>query len=221
MDNTFALARFNMIQQQVRPWDVLDERALEAMAALPREVFVPEAYHNLAYADSPLPLTATVQMLPPTVVGRLLQAVDVQPGERVLEIGTGSGYVTACLRHLGGRVLSLERDSTLAAAARARLATLKIKGVEIRDGDALAGAVAGGPFDVIVVTGSLPTAAAVPQLREQLTVGGRMFCMIGTAPAMAATLITRSSARSFEQNTLFETCIAALEGAPEPERFVF
>lgn len=221
MTDPFAHARFNMIQQQVRPWDVLNDRALEAMSALAREQFVPEAYQGLAYADLPVPLTATAQMLPPTVVGRLLQAVAVQPGERVLEIGTGSGYVTACLRELGGRVLSVEIDPALAAAARARLATLKLKGVEIRDADGLAGTIAGGPFDVIVVTGSLPTSALVPALQEQLTVGGRLFCIIGAAPAMAATLTTRLRAQKFERRTLFETNIPALRGVPEPERFVF
>ncbi|MBK1695054.1 protein-L-isoaspartate O-methyltransferase [Chromatium weissei] len=221
MNDQFAQARFNMIQQQVRPWDVLDDRALDAMAAIAREHFVPEAYRGLAYADFAVPITDQVQMLPPTVVGRLLQAVNVQSGERVLEIGTGSGYITACLHHLGGRVLSLEIDSNLAAAARARLAALKIKGVEIRDGDGLAGAVAGGPFDAIVVNGSMPTAALMPMLREQLAIGGRLFAVIGDAPAMAATLITRHDSYSFHTKRLFETCIPVLSGVMEPERFVF
>jgi protein-L-isoaspartate(D-aspartate) O-methyltransferase len=221
MNDQFAQARFNMIQQQVRPWDVLNDRALDAMAAIAREHFVPEAYRGLAYADFPVPINDNVRMLPPTVVGRLLQALDVQPGERVLEIGTGSGYITACLHHLGGRVLSMEIDSTLAAAARARLAALKIKGLEIRDGDALAGAVAGGPFNAIAVNGSMPSAASLPMLREQLAIGGRPFVVIGDAPAMKATLITRRDSYSFETKRLFETCIPVLSGVLEPERFVF
>lgn len=221
MNDPFAQARFNMIQQQVRPWDVLNDRALEAMAAIAREQFVPDAYRGLAYADFAVPINAETYMLPPTVVGRLLQALDVQPGERVLEIGTGSGYITACLHHLGGRVLSVEMDSTLAAAARSRLAALKIKGVEIRDGDALAGAVAGGPFDAIAINGSMPSAASLPMLREQLAVGGRLFAVIGDAPAMTATLITRSDSHNFHSQRLFETCIPVLSGVSEPERFVF
>ncbi|MBV5310641.1 protein-L-isoaspartate O-methyltransferase family protein [Chromatium okenii] len=221
MNDPFAQACFNMIQQQVRPWDVLNDRALEAMAAIAREHFVPEAYRGLAYADFPVPITPEVQMLAPTVVGRLLQALDVQPGERVLEIGTGSGYITACLHHLGGRVLSLEIDPALAAAARARLAALKINGVEIRDGDALAGPVAGGPFDAIALNGSMPSAALLPLLRKQLAVGGRLFAVIGDAPAMTATLITRHTSHHFDTTTLFETCIPVLSGVVEPERFVF
>ncbi len=221
MDNNLELARFNMIQQQIRPWDVLDERVLDAMATLARETFVPDAYRGLAYADIEVPISATTAMLAPRVVGRLLQALAVQPADRVLEIGTGTGYVTACLNRLGGHVVSIEIDPDLAAAARERLTASGFKGIDVRDGDGLAGSSAGGPFNVIAVTGSMPTDAALPRLQEQLTTGGRLFAVIGEIPAMAAILITRLSAQSFRRETLFETTVPVLEQVMEPEGFVF
>lgn len=219
MDQPLAQARFNMIQQQVRTWGVLDDRVLAAMDAIEREAFVPDAYRSLAYADTDIPIGGGQHMLPPVLVGRLLQAVGVRPGDRVLEIGTGSGYVTACLAGLGGRVLSLEIDPTLAAAARERLAGTQ--GVEVRVADGLAGPVAGGPFDVIVLTGSLPSEAPIAALSQQLASGGRLFAVVGEAPAMAALLITRSGASGFRREVLLETCCEPLVNAVEPERFVF
>lgn len=221
MDNHFDLARFNMIQQQIRPWGVLDERVLDALSSLARERFVPDAYRGLAYADIEIPLNARTDMLAPKAVGRLLQALDVRPGEKVWEIGTGTGYVTACLSRLGGHVLSVEIDAALAAAARARLAALPCTGLEVRDGDGLAGPGAGGPFKAIAVTGSMPTDSALSLLQEQLFVGGRMFCILGEAPVMTATLITRLSVHDFRRESLFETCVPPLEGVLEPEGFVF
>lgn len=221
MDNSFELARLNMIQQQIRPWEVLDARVLEAMAAIAREHFVPDAYRGLAYADLEIPIGAGTCMLAPKVVGRLLQAVAVQPGERVLEIGVGTGYVTACLSQLGGRVIGIERDATLAAEARTRLAALKFSGYDIREGDGLAEVTAGGPFSAIVVTGSMPTDDALPLLQKQLTTGGRLFCFVGEAPVMEALRIVRIGGQNFRRETLFETCVPALDGAVEPERFKF
>ncbi|MBN2886032.1 MAG: protein-L-isoaspartate O-methyltransferase [Chromatiaceae bacterium] len=221
MDNSLDLARFNMIQQQVRPWDVLDERVLEAMAEVPREAFVPDAYRGLAYADIEIPLGETSRMLAPKVVGHLLQALAVRPEERVLEIGAGSGYLSACLSRLGASVLSLELDPVLAERARARLAEQAIEQVEIRCGDGLAGAPDEAPFDAIALTGSLPTEAPLARLQAQLAIGGRLFCILGTAPAMEALLITRVAGDRFERVALFETEVPALLNAPEPETFEF
>ena len=221
METNIDYPRFNMIQQQIRPWDVLDERVLEVMAEIPREAFVPDAYRGLAYADIEIPLGAATAMLAPKIVGRLLQALDVRPGDRVLEIGTGSGYVTACLSRLGTRVISIEIDTNLADEARARLAALKFEWFEIRDGDGLAGPVQGGPFDAILLNGSMPTDTALSSLQEQLTTGGRLVCVLGEPPAMNAVRVTRLSGDRFRRESLFETCVPALEKVQEPERFVF
>jgi protein-L-isoaspartate(D-aspartate) O-methyltransferase len=221
MDQPLAQARFNMIHQQVRPWAVLDDKVLDALTQLARERFVPDAYLSLAYADIEIPIGDGQHMLSPKLVGRLLQAVAVKPGDRALEIGAGTGFVSACLAHLGARVVSLEIDPGLAAEARERLSALGIGGVEVRVADGLAGRVEGGPFDVIVVTGSLPSEDSLTGLRQQLTLNGRLFAVVGEAPAMAAVLITRVGAADYRRESLFETCIDPLANAVEPERFVF
>lgn len=221
MEITAERARFNMIQQQIRPWDVLDDRVLEAMAEIRREAFVPDAYQGLAYADIEIPIGEGACMLAPKVVGRMLQALAVQPGDRVLEIGTGTGYVAACLSRLGGNVVGLEIDAALAHEARARLATLGLESVEIRQGDALAGPVEGGPFDVIAVTGSMPTEVSLPLLQGQLAPGGRLFGILGTEPVMEALLLTRVGDRGFRREGLFETATLALKNAVEANGFEF
>jgi protein-L-isoaspartate(D-aspartate) O-methyltransferase len=209
-----------MIEQQVRPWEVLDQRVLTVMRELPREAFVPDAYRGLAHADIEIPLGDQAAMLAPKVVGRLLQAVEVQPHETVLEIGTGTGYVTACLAHLGKRVVSLEIDPALAEGARARLEAMGLSHTEVHTGDAFSGHIDGGPFDVIAVTGSVPTAEPLAALEQQLTDGGRLFIVVGEPPLMEAMRITRIG-NDVRRESLFETCIAALENAPLPERFAF
>lgn len=221
MDVRLAQAHFNMIHQQIRPWGVLDDRALEALEVVQRERFVPDAYAGLAYADCEPPLGKGQSMLPPKVVGRLLQALAVQPGDRALEIGTGSGYVSACLAQLGARVLTLEIDPDLATTAQARLADQGFGQVQVRCADGLAGRIEGGPFDVIAVTASLPDAAALTALQQQLTLGGRLFAVVGEAPTMHAVLITRDGATDYRREALFETCIAALTNATAPQGFVF
>jgi protein-L-isoaspartate(D-aspartate) O-methyltransferase len=221
MEITAERARFNMIQQQIRPWDVLDDRVLEAMAEIRREAFVPDAYQGLAYADIEIPLGEGACMLAPKVVGRMLQALDVQTGERVLLIGAGTGYASACLDRLGGRVIAVEIDADLADEAVVRLAGLGLESIEVRTGDALSEPVEGGPFDVIAVTGSMPTESALPLLQGQLAPGGRLFCILGVEPVMEAVLITRVGERDFRREGLFETSTLALQNAAEANEFEF
>ena len=221
MDTNYDKARFNMIQQQVRPWDVIDERTLEAMSEIPRERFVPDAYRSLAYADIEVPIGSGQTMLPPKVVGRMLQALNVQPDDRILQIGAGTGYVTACLWRMGALVSAIEIDPELAAAAQDNLDSKGTHGLSVTVKDAFAGPVDGRRFDVIAVTGSVPDADALTAFEELLAPGGRLFAFIGEAPVMEAVLITRGSDGTTSRAAQFETCVPALANVPEPERFVF
>lgn len=225
MDTSLDIARYNMIHQQLRPWQVLDDRVLEVMAAIPRERFVPDAYRGLAYADIEIPYADGQFMLAPTVVGRLLQALQVQPTDRVLEVGTGSGYLTACLSRLGAKVISLDLDPAVADTAREHLARLGFDRIEVRVADVLAGPVKGGPFDAIALTGSVPGAEAMREvqrvLEDQLAVGGRLFSVLGEAPAMEAWLTTKMAIGGLHREPLFETCIPPLVNCPATRAFVF
>jgi len=221
MDTSVERALFNMVEQQVRPWSVTDQRVLEILAHVPRERFVPDAYRSLAYADIEIPVGAGQTMLAPKIVGRMLQALHIGQEDRVLEIGTGTGYVTACLARLGGPVLSMEIHGELAGRARDTLLDLDLRRLDVRVGDALSGPVEGNPFDVIAVTGSLPSDAVLPSLQSQLTVGGRLFVVVGEDPLMEATLVTRTAENVFRREGLFETSVPVLENVPEPEHFVF
>ncbi len=220
MDTSLAAARFNMIQQQIRPWGVIDHRVLDTLDAIPREQFVPAAYRGLAYADIEVPLGEGQVMLAPKVVARLLQALSIVADERILEVGTGSGYLTACLCHLGDSVISLEINPGLAALARQNLADVDPRRLEIREGDGLAGHIEGGPFDIIAITGSLPDASALEGLEAQLSPHGRLFTILGQGSAMQATLVTHGP-DGFTRKALFETSVPALAKVPEPERFIF
>lgn len=222
MSSPVVIARYNMIEQQVRPWNVLDERVLRVLGELPREAFVPDAYQALAYADIDIPIGTDTCMLAPKVVGRMLQALAVHDGDKVLEIGPGTGYITACLARLGGRVLGVEIDPDLAEGARTRLEAMQLRRVEVHTADAMAGPVDGGPFDVIAVTGSVPTEEPVPMLAQQLAPGGRLFVIVGEDPVMEARLETRvGPGGDLRREALFETSVPALKNVPEPERFVF
>lgn len=223
MDTTIDSARLNMIQQQIRPWNVVDERVLSVMAAIPREGFVPAAYRNLAYADVEIPIGEGQIMLAPKVVAHMLQALNTRTDDKVLQIGTGTGYVTACLSRLGGQVVSMELHSDLAEQTQTALRELKLqRRPEVRVGDGLAGPVAGYPFDVIAVTGSLPDITALEALEGQLAPGGgRLFAIVGKDPVMEALLVTRITEQGFRRQSLFEISVPTLEKAPEPERFVF
>ncbi len=221
MESSMQQARFNMIQQQIRPWGVLDDRVLEVMDTIARESFVPDAYRALAYSDIDIPIGENTSMLAPKLVGHLLQALAVRAGDKALEVGTGTGYVSVCLSKLGARVTSLEIDPVQAAAARDRLAALGVEHVEIRTGDGLAAAVPGGPYDAIAVTGSMPTDGELPLFQGQLAIGGRLFCILGEAPVMECLLITRASKNDFHRDSLFETCVAPLRNVTEPAGFQF
>lgn len=214
----FQLARFNMVEQQIRTWDVLDQRVLDIVRDTPREDYVPDAYRNLAYADVSIPLGEGEVMMPPRVEARLLQALQLQPDDRVLEVGTGSGYLTALLARLAGWVVSVEIAEPLAARA---LATLKAHGVEnvtVEIGDAGRGWASAAPYDAIAVTGSLPLMEE--QFQRQLKIGGRLFVIVGQEPAMEARLMTRAAQNDWVSESLFETVLPPLRGVREPERFV-
>lgn len=211
----FAKAREAMVEQQVRPWDVLDTRVLEVLSTLPREAFVPEATRALAYADLALPLAHGQQMLKPVVEGRLLQALALKPGDSVLEIGTGSGYLTACLGRLAREVVSIELHPDLADSATARLAALGLDhNIRIETADAMQ-VRTDRRFDAVCVSGAVD--AIPPHFIEWLSPDGRMFVVQGRAPAMAAVLV-RNQANARRIDSLFETELPYLVGAePAPE----
>lgn len=212
-------ARHQMVTQQVRAWAVLDPAVLEVLSTVPRERFVPPQFAALAFADMAIPLAQGQRMFTPQVEGRLLQSLEIEPADRILEIGTGSGFLTACLGRLGSRVTSLEIRPELAAAARGRLQELGIGNCEILDEDVF-GWQPAESFDCIAVGGSVP----VPEFsfRDWLAPGGRMFVVTGQPPAMEAWLIRRAAAgEGFSRESLFETVLPPLDNAPQPERFVF
>lgn len=211
-------ARQQMIEQQVRAWEVLDPRVLEALARVPRERFVPEAYRELAFADIAIPLACGQSMLTPKLEGRILQALDLQAGEAVLEIGTGSGFFAACLSALGGRVRSLELHPELSTAAAANLRDAGYAGVTVVTADATQW-VDREQYDAVVLTASLPVYDE--RFQQLLKVGGRLFAVVGTGAAMEAMLVTRAGEREFACQSLFETSIDPLVNAKTPPRFVF
>ena len=217
MSMNFDQARFAMIEQQVRPWDVLDPRVLEVMASVKREDFVPAAHRQLAFADLPLPLAHGESMLKPVLEGRLLQALALEPGEEVLEIGTGSGFVTACLAQLARAVTSVELHADFIATARARLEAAGIGNVRLECADALNWQ-PGRQFDAIAVTGAV---ASIPEaFAGWLRPGGRMFVVRGHSPVQEAVRATRrGDALHFE--SLFETDIPYLRGAAPAPAFTF
>lgn len=213
------LARFNMIEQQVRPWDVLDQRVLDTMKRIPREDFVPERYRSLAFADTSIPLGHDQFMMAPKVEGRMLQALTISPQDSILEVGTGSGYVTACLASLGRQVTSLDITPEFTEAATARLASHNINNVSLQTADAAEGVNASDRYNVIAVTGSLPMLQQ--QFHQNLEIGGRLFVITGTPPVMEALLITRIDETSWKRESLFETSLPPLVHASTAQGFVF
>ena len=212
-------ARFNMIEQQIRPWEVLDAQVLHLLSVVKREDFVPPGYRNLAFVDMEIPLTDGQCMLAPRVEARLLQDLGVQKHEKVLEIGAGSGYMAALLAHRAQRVISLEIHAELARTARANLQAAGVLNAEVRHLDGARGVPVEAPFDVILLSGSLPE---IPQsLLGHLKVGGRLGAIIGDDPVMRATIVTRVGESQFRTQQPWDTVAPRLLNFPEPSRFSF
>jgi protein-L-isoaspartate(D-aspartate) O-methyltransferase len=212
-------ARFNMVEQQIRPWEVLNDKVLDLLFKVRRENFVPESYKKLAFADMQIPLGNGEVMLEPKLEARILQELELRDGDRVLEVGTGSGYMTALLAHFAAHVYSVEIVPELAEEAKRKMESRGIENVTVETGDAARGWDRHGPYDVIVITGSLPV---LPEAFQQsLKVGGRLFAIVGEAPAMRAELVTRVGADAFRREDLFETCVPPLRNVQAPSRFVF
>jgi len=212
-------ARFNMIEQQIRTWEVLDPVVLALLNEVPREHFVAESQAGLAFADVELPIGYGQTMLSPKLEGRILQAVSIKKTDKVLLIGTGSGYLTALLAKLAAHVHSVEINPALSEIAQSRLSSEGINNVTLYIGDGAAGWATAAPYDVIVYTGSTqlrPIAA-----EKMLTVGGRLFVVTGEAPIMQAKLTQRISEDAFRHETLFETCLPLLVNAPQTTKFEF
>jgi len=211
-------ARFNMIEQQIRTWEVLDQNVLDLLFVVRREEFVPPAHRLLAFADLELPLGGGATMWSPKMEARVLQELELASGESVLEIGTGSGYLSALLGRMGARVTSVEIDPLLSAEAGIKLQRVGFSGVELQVGDGSHGW-RGATYDAIVLTGSTPVLA--DGFARQLNPGGRIFAVIGEAPVMSARLIRWSAPGSLSERTLFETVIPPLINAPVPAHFEF
>lgn len=215
----FETARYNMIEQQVRPWNVLNLEVLELLNQVHREDFVPADYRNSALSDFEIPLGNGEFMLPPRVEARFLQELNVQPHEAVLEIGTGSGYMTALLAHQALRVFSVDIDQQTSTDAGRKLASHDISNVTLEIGDGAAGWEAHAPYDAILLTGSVPSLA--DSFEQSLNINGRLLAIVGDEPNMEVLLITRISNTEFKREILFETVVPALQNAPEPARFSF
>lgn len=212
-------ARFNMVEQQIRPWEVLDQRVLDLLFRVRREDYVPARYRALAFADMEIPLGHGEKMLAPKLEARMVQELALHPADAILEVGTGSGYMTALLASLGSHVYSVDIVPEFTQTAGARLAANGITNVTLETGDAARGWERHAPYDAIAVTGSLPV---LPEaLPKSLRPGGRLIAVVGEPPVMEARLITCVADGAYSTTGLFETCIAPLKNALQPERFVF
>lgn len=212
-------ARFNMIEQQIRPWDVLDQEILDLLAVVKREEFVPAAYKGLAFVDMEIPLPGGQNMLPPRVEARILQELAVRKHENVLEIGAGSGYMAALLANRARHVLTVDILPELVALARQNLADAGITNADVAEGNAADGWTAAAPYDVICISGSLPAIPA--SILSQVKVGGRIAAFVGALPVMEARLVTRLSETEYQVVNLFETAVKPLIGAAQPSLFRF
>jgi len=211
-------ARFNMVEQQVRTWEVLDQNVLDLLFVIRREEFVPPAYRMLAFADLEIPLRSGARMWSPKMEARVLQELEIQSGESVLEIGTGSGYFAALLAGMGARVTSVEIDGDLAAEAKGKLGRTGAASIELAVGDGARGW-GRSTYDAIVLTGSTPLLP--DRFVEQLNPGGRVFAVVGEAPAMAARLVRWVAPGALSTRTLFETVLAPLTNAAVAAQFEF
>ncbi len=219
--NNMELARFNMVEQQIRPWDVLDVNVLDLIKKVKREHFVPVDKQSLAFMDVEIPLGHDVKMWSPKLEARALQALKLKLSDRVLEVGTGSGYLTALMSRMAEHVTSIELVQELSDRAVRTLAAHHYDNVTLEVGDASVPSKGWGSekYDAIVLTGSVPLPPE--SFYQMLNVGGRLFAIIGDAPAMHATLVTCVAPGVFETANLFETSVAPLSNAPQPQRFVF
>jgi protein-L-isoaspartate(D-aspartate) O-methyltransferase len=215
----FEQARFNMVEQQIRPWEVLDPEVLELMMTVKREDFVPEAYRSIAFADLEIPLAAGAKMWAPKVEARILQELALRKTDRVLEIGTGSGFLAALMASKAVEVVSIEIDRTLAEQAKKNLAKAEFRNVIVETGDGSKGWASKAPYDVIVVTGGLPSIPA--ELLAQLKVGGRLAAIVGQSPLMLAQIVTQASEGVFSTMNLFETVIDPLKSVKSAPAFAF
>jgi protein-L-isoaspartate(D-aspartate) O-methyltransferase len=214
----FEQARFNMVEQQIRTWSVLDQDVLDLLFTVHREDFVPPAYKALAFADLEIPLGDGERMWTPKMEARVLQELDLREGETVLEIGTGSGYLTALMSKCAGEVVSVEINPRLSTEAHTRLATAGIRNARLERGDGARG-YGNDAYDAIVLTGSTPILA--DSWVKQLKPGGRLFAVIGDAPVMTARLVRWTAPGAITHENLFETVVLPLRNAPQPARFVF
>jgi protein-L-isoaspartate(D-aspartate) O-methyltransferase len=212
-------ARTNMVEQQIRTWEVLDQDVLDLLYAVPREEFVPPSCRNLAFTDMEIPIGAGEKMWSPKMEARVLQELTVKRSDRVLEVGTGSGYLTALLAHRAAQVYSVELNPALAASGKANIARHGVDNVTLEIGDGARGYGKWGPYDVVVLTGSVPV---VPRAAlESLAPGGRLFAVVGEPPVMTARLFTCTAAGAWRSAELFETLLAPLANCERPSRFSF
>ncbi len=212
-------ARFNMIEQQIRPWDVLDPQVLDLLFVVKREDFVPAAYRNLAFADMEIPIGSGQAMLAPKIEAKMLQELGIKKTDKVLEIGTGSGYMAALLAARAEHVVTVEIRPEIAATAKENLARAGVSNVSIEVGNGINGWSQRGPYDAIVVSGSVPNVS--PSLLKQLRVGGRLAVITGEAPVMEAQLITCTAEGTYNTVNLFETVVPVLDGADAKDQFSF
>jgi protein-L-isoaspartate(D-aspartate) O-methyltransferase len=212
-------ARFNMVEQQIRTWEVLDQAVLDLLYAVPREEFVPAAYRKLAFVDMEIPLGEGEAMMAPKMEARVVQELALRKTDRVLEVGTGSGYLTALLARCAAHVFSLEIRPALAAFGRDNLERHGADNVTLEIADGARGDPKRAPYDAIVLTGSTPVLPAA--LREQLAPGGRLFAVVGELPVMVARLFTCSAPGAYGTEALFDTVLAPLVNAQHPPRFKF
>lgn len=215
----FEKARFNMVEQQIRPWEVLDFDVLDLLMSVRREEFVPEAYKSLALSEAEIPLGHGASMLIPVIEGKILQAIQVKRSDKVLEVGAGSGYFAALLAARADWVRTVEIEPALVTMAHENLKRYGVENVIVEEGDAVRGWPSNAPYDLIVVSGGVPF---IPEtLLQQLKVGGRLFAFVGEPQLMTATLVTQVSEGNFRTESLFENAVPMMRNAPQKSQFKF
>lgn len=219
LDTNLEQNRFNMVEQQIRTWNVLDSTVLNLLYKVRREEYVPAAYRSLAFADLEIPLEHGAVMLTPKLEARILQELHIKKTDKILEVGSGSGYMTALLAELGSHVYSVEIVPALCTMAKINLQVHGVTNVTLEQGDAAQGWPQHGPYDVIVLTASTPILSE--SFQKNLNLGGRLFAIVGEEPLMEATLVTCVAPGVYETKMLFETCTAPLRNALQPQRFTF